>query len=266
LAIDISTQLVNTTMKKEIGEGIKEAINEGLVKREELYITTKVWNDAKDDVEKSLSASLADLQLNYVDLFLIHWPIGVYDKETKKLAQIPLHITWEKMEDCVKKGLSKSIGVSNFNVQILLNLLSYAKIKPAVNQIELHPYLVQEDLVNFCLKYGIQIEAYSPLCGGGLTAFGEVGPSKDLLNETVLKQLAAKYKKSVSQIVLNWHLSRGYVIIPKTSTLERLRENWECDGFEMEKGDLEKVSGLDCGFRNIDPRLISVFDKIPLFN
>ena len=158
--------------EKEIGSALNYILIEEKIERKDLYITTKVWNDSKDNVEFSLKESLKDLQLDYVDLFLIHWPIGEFNPETKKWKQTPLHKTWKDMESCVNKGLCKSIGVSNFNTQILLDLLSYADIKPVCNQIELHPYLIQEDLVNFCLKYGIQCVAYSPLCGGGLTAFG----------------------------------------------------------------------------------------------
>jgi len=149
-----------------IGEAITKSIKEGKVKREDLFITTKVWAE-KDNVAKSLNQSLKDLQLDYVDLFLIHWPIGDWDKETQTFKQPPLHVTWKQMEDLVRAGKCKSIGVSNFNVQLLVDLLSYAEIKPVCNQIEVHPYLIQEDLIAFCKKNGIEITAYCPL-GRGL--------------------------------------------------------------------------------------------------
>jgi len=247
--------------EKDIGVALKEIFSEGNVKREDLFITTKVFNDAKDNVEASLTASLADLQLDSVDLLLIHWPIGTYDFDLGQIKQVPLHKTWKEMEGLVKKGLCKAIGVCNFNVQLLLDLLSYAEIKPVCNQVELHPYLTQEDLVKFCFKYDIMVTAYSPLCRGTNNF------EKDIQKEPLLIELAQKYGKTVAQVVLNWHLSRGYVIIPKTSTPSRLQENFESDSFEMSKEDLERVGKLDCGYRVLDPRLYEdPFYLTPLFS
>ena len=248
--------------EKEIGNALNDILTEGNVKREDLYITTKVWNNAKDDVEKSLKASLLDLKLTYVDLFLIHWPIGTFDPITKELKQVPLHKTWKQMEECVNKGLCKSIGVSNFNVQLLLDLLSYAEIKPVCNQIEIHPYLIQKELVNICHRFEVKVVAFSPLCRGE----ARQNKSKDILQEPILKELAEKYEKSIGQIILNWHLSRGYSIIPKTSTVSRLKENFECDNFEMSNEDLEKISDLNCGFRCVDPINYAAFSGISIFD
>jgi diketogulonate reductase-like aldo/keto reductase len=149
----------------EVGLALNECIQEGLIKREEIFLVTKLWNDDHENPEGALKKSLQLLNMDYVDLYLIHWPMGEV-KDGKLIKQVPLHKTWAKLEECVNKGLTKTIGVSNFNVQLLLDLLSYANIKPVVNQVELHPYLTQEDLVDFCHRFEIRVAAYNPILRG----------------------------------------------------------------------------------------------------
>ena len=171
-AIKVGYRHIDTAIaygnEDQVGKGVKEAISEGLVKREDLFITTKIVSK-KDQVAEVVKGSLERFQFDYIDLVLIHWPLGEFDKETQKFKQVPLYVTWKQLEDQVKAGKVKSIGVSNFNVQLLLDLLSYAEIKPVCNQIEVHPYLTQEDLIGFCQKYGVEVVAFSPLGGD----FGE---------------------------------------------------------------------------------------------
>lgn len=172
LAIEAGYRHIDTARfygnEKLIGNTIASLIKQGKILRSDLFITTKVWNNIDSDAEKDLRAALNDLQTDYVDLCLIHWPFGSID-ENFVMKQHPLHIYWKQLEGCAEKGLTKSIGVSNFSCQILCDLLSYAKIKPAVNQIENHPYLPQDHLVKFCHRYNIHVTSYCPLARGGPT-------------------------------------------------------------------------------------------------
>ena len=248
------TRLIDTASRynneEEVGRGIKRAIDEGKVKREDLFIVTKCWVNEKSDPEKALKSSLKRLQLDYVDLYLDHWPSGKYygDKEEKKFEFVSIKDMWPKMEKLVNDGLTKSIGVSNYNVQNLLVILSICKIKPSVNEVEFHPYLYQKDLKEFCDKEKIIIFSYNPLVKGEYCKERneEVMKEKnlDLLNEDIVKSLAEKYKKSVGQIILNWHIHLGIIPIPGTKNPQRMKENLGSIDFEMEEKEYELISKL----------------------
>lgn len=210
-------------------EGVGQAIRESGVPREDLFITTKLWN-TEQGYESTLEAfetSLNKLGLDYLDLYLIHWP-GV-DKYKE---------TWKAFEKLYKDGRVRAIGVSNFHVHHLEDLIRDAEIKPMVNQVEFHPHLTQKELLAYCKKEGIQLEAWSPLKKG------------ELLNEPVLEDIAAKYNKSVAQVILRWDLQHGVVTIPKSIKEHRIIENADVFDFELTAEDMEKIDGLNQNSRS----------------
>jgi len=236
--------------EKKLGEGVKKAIDEGIVKRSDLFIVTKIAHTDRENPENALKESLKNLGMDYVDLYLDHWPaFYLIDKDGKKIKNVPLHVIWPKMEALVEKGLTKSIGVSNYNVQSIINLLSFCKIKPVINEVEYHPYLNQKNLKDFCDKEGIKILAYLPFVKGDyIKDVNKEFPEKlklNLLEESIVKELAKKYNKTVGQIILNWEVDIGIIPIPMTSNPHRMKENIGALDFKMDKEDVEKINGLN---------------------
>ena len=255
-SIKDGTRLIDTASiyknEEDVGKGIKRAFDEGIVKREDLFIVTKCWVTEKGDPEKALKSSLERLQLAYVDLYLDHWPCGKDYTGENKFENICVKDLWAKFEKLVEQGLTKSIGVSNYNVQNLLIILSFCKIKPVIDEVEFNPYLYQKDLKEFCDKEDIKIFAYNPLVKGVYckTYEKEIEEKKlDLLNEDIVKVLAKKYDKTPGQIILNWYNYVGVIVIPGTSKPERMKENLAAITFEMEKEDYEALSKLNKTFR-----------------
>ena len=254
------TRLIDTASKYEdeveVGNGIKRAIEEGIVKREDLFVVTKMWLNEKEDPEKALKQSLEKLQLSYVDLYLDHWPSGKCYNGKNNFKLVSVRDIWTKMEKLVEQNLTKSIGVSNYNVQNLLVILSFCKIKPVVDEVEFHPYLYQKDLKEFCDKENIKIISYYPLIKGVnyKSRFPKIMNEKklDLLNEEIVLNLAKKYEKTVGQIVLNWHIHLGVIPIPGSSNPERMKENLAAFDFKMEDNDYDLLSSLDKQFRFCD--------------
>ena len=259
-SIKHGTRLIDTASKYEdeleVGLGIKKAIDEGIVKREDLFVITKMWLNEKEDPEKALKQSLEKLKLSYVDLFLDHWPSGKCYNGKNNFKLVSVRNLWQKMEKLVEQNLTKSIGVSNYNVQNLLIILSICKIKPVVDEVEFHPYLYQKDLKEFCDKENIKIISYYPLIKGVnyKSRFPKIMDEKklDLLNEEIVINLAKKYGKTVGQIVLNWHVHLGVIPIPGSSNPERMKENLAAIDFKMEDQDYNLISSLDKKFRFCD--------------
>ncbi len=257
----------------EVGIGIKKAINEGICTREELFITSKLWNTyhKKEHVEIACRKSLKDLGLEYFDLYLIHFPISlkfvpieeryppewIYNPSSTEakmeVEHVPLYQTWEGMEFLVKDNLVREIGICNYNCSLLHDLMSYATIKPKVLQIESHPYLTQENLIKTAKNYGIEVVAFSPL--GALSYFElDMAQKEDsLLEHKSILELSQKYEKTPAQILLRWAIQRGTKIIPKSSNSNRMKENIDVDSFLLEEPDLRLISSLNKNKRFNDP-------------
>ena len=232
--------------EKGVGKGIKKAIDQGIVKREDLFILTKLSKFDIKNPESAVKNSLKMLGLDYIDLYLLHWPkFFDYNGKYKKTNIVPMHVIWPNMENLVAKGYTKYIGVSNFNVQSLLNLLSFCKIPPLVNEIEFHPYLYQKKLAEFCKRENIALLGYNPLVRGCYSAETADEKNRNLLGEKTIVGLAKKYNKTVGQIVLNWSISREVIPIPMTSNINRMKENLGSCDFKMDKNDLEKIDLLN---------------------
>ncbi|XP_031764282.2 aldo-keto reductase AKR2E4-like [Galleria mellonella] len=232
----------------EVGEAIANKIKQGLITREELFITTKLWNDkhAEADVLPTLQESLSKLKLSYIDLYLIHWPVSINEKGED--AEIDYIETWRGMENIVKLGLARSIGVSNFNKEQLTRILSVAQIKPAVHQFEINPTLTQHDLVNYVNQYSIVSVAYTPL--GLLSNARPEFAGKDVIKtDPKLGELAQRYGKTRAQIALRYLIQRGITVIPKSFTKSRIEDNLNLFDFELSQEDMDVVDSYNLNFR-----------------
>ncbi|XP_055855493.1 aldo-keto reductase family 1 member B1-like isoform X1 [Episyrphus balteatus] len=242
----------------EVGEGVNAKIAEGVVKREDLFITSKLWNTfhRPDLVRGACEVTLKNLGLKYVDMYLIHWPMGYAEGESlfpagpdgKTLySDVDYIDTWREMEKLVDDGLAKSIGISNFNKKQIERVLAVARIPPATNQIECHPYLNQKKLMAFCKSKNIVITAYSPL-GSPNRPWAKPGDPV-LMDDPKIVGIATKYGKEPAQILIRYQLQRGNIVIPKSVTKSRIASNFDVFGFELTDEDVATIDSFDCNGR-----------------
>ncbi|XP_029988918.1 aldo-keto reductase family 1 member A1-B-like [Sphaeramia orbicularis] len=257
----------------EIGDALEETLgHDKILRREDVFITSKLWNSRHhpEDVEPTLLKTLRDLKVDYLDLYLIHWPyafrrgdVNFPRKEDGTILYDDTHYkeTWGAMEKLVGKGLVRAIGLSNFNSQQIDDILSVATIKPAVLQVESHPYLSQEDLLGHCRDRGLVLTAYSPL--GSPDRAWKQPDEPVVLDEPVIAALAQKYNKSPAQIILRWQTQRGVVTIPKSVTESRIQENIQVFDFTLEAEEMQTISALNKGWRYIVPMIEVDGQRVP---
>jgi D-xylose reductase len=259
--------------ERETGDGLHQALGAGLCGRDELWITSKLWNTyhRPEHVRMAAEKSLRDLQLDYLDLYLIHFPIAQRfvpietryppgwffdpDEPAPRMEpdRVPIADTWGAMQQLVHAGLVKNIGVCNFGCSLLRDLLAYADLPPTVLQVESHPYLVQEKLLRFCHEQEIVCTAFSPLGSLSYVELGMATPTESLLSHSVIAQVAEQHGRTPAQILLRWGVQRQTVVIPKTSQSQHLRDNLALFDFELSTSDMAAISALDQHRRFNDP-------------
>nr|CDS26970.2 aldo keto reductase family 1 member B4 [Hymenolepis microstoma] len=243
--------------EKEVGQAIAESMKEYNLKREDIFVTSKLWCDRHDpkDVKRSCEESLKDLGLEYLDLYLIHWPVSfrfadgigfdLDDPKTVIYEEHKLEDTWREMEKLVPAGLAKSVGVSNFNKRQLERIIKHGTIVPAVNQIEVNLHWLNTKMIDFCHSKGIQVEAYAPFGSPGVMK----GKAKSLFQLEAVVEIANKHKVTPAQVLIRHALQRNIVVIAKSVTPERIHKNFDVLGFELTKDEMDKLNNAGMNIR-----------------
>lgn len=239
-AIRVGYRHIDTAAVYKNEKSVGRAIRESEINRSALFVTSKVWNKDQgfDSTLRAFEKTLSDLELEYLDLYLIHWPVPKgHDHDWKKINRE----TWRAMEQLLEEGRVRAIGVSNFKAHHLNALMETAVILPMVDQIEIHPGLNQNDTIRFCKEHDMVVEAWGPLSQGKLFQIND------------LDELAERYQKTVAQICLRWHLQRGVIPLPKSVTPARMAENADIFDFELSREDMDYISRIKCGSSGLDP-------------
>jgi D-xylose reductase len=257
----------------EVGAGLASVVQQGLCRRDDLWVTSKLWNTYHEPkhVRAACERSLRDLRLEVLDLYLVHFPIALayvpfdvryppewfFDPAAEKPAMNPIAVpyadTWGAMEELQRAGLVKRIGVCNLNVSMLREVLNTASIRPAVHQFEAHPYLIQERQVRFCQSEGIAVTAFSPLGAPSYLPLGMARPEESVLVDPVVAGIAAALGRTPAQVVLRWGVQRGCAVIPKAQDFNHLRDNAQVFDFSLSDGQMQAIDALDRHRRFNDP-------------
>lgn len=256
-----------------VGEGLAQIISKRICGRDELWVTSKLWNTnhRPEHVMPACKRSLSDLKQDYLDLYLIHFPITLkhvpmdvrypagwfFDPSaaTPRMVPdaVPIRETWQAMEELVDAGLVRTIGISNFGISLIRDLLSQCRIRPSVLQVESHPYLVQSKLLRYCQQEAIAYTAFSPLGAPSYIPIGMATESESVLRHSVVQQIACNHQRTPAQVVLRWGVQRGTAVIPKSSRTERLKENLDLATFSLSDDEVNRISALDRNQRFNDP-------------
>jgi alcohol dehydrogenase (NADP+) len=239
----------------EIGKALRESFQSKVINRSKVWITSKLWNNAHapEDVQPALERTLADLQLEYLDLFLIHWPVHIvkdqmYPSQPEHYIafdHLPLTETWKAMEALVDKGLCRHIGVSNFSIAKLAMLLENSRLQPEMNQIELHPYLQQHAMLEYCQHNDIHLTAYAPLGSADRPAALKATGEPVLLEDPVIAKIARNHGVTSAQVLISWAINRGTAVIPKSVNNDRIIQNLEARNLTLSQADMNMINELD---------------------